>query len=102
MFPTVREVGPVPGAGVLADRNPSNCTPFTVILPEPAAEPVAKKLAEAKSVPVVITSDDPVMFWAAPQLITAAFAGSTANERASAVTVTAAKMLKDFFIINKF
>jgi imidazolonepropionase-like amidohydrolase len=71
-----------------------------VIFPEPAAVPVAKKLAEAWSVPVVITSDDPVMFWATPQLITAAFAGSTANESASAVTVTAAKMLKDFFVIE--
>jgi hypothetical protein len=50
---------------------------------------------------VVTTSDDPVMFWAAPQLITAAFAGSTANESASAVTVTAAKMLKDLCINKK-
>jgi hypothetical protein len=70
-----------------------------VIFPEPGCVPVAKKLAEAWSVPVVTTLDDPVMFWAEPQLIVAAFAGSTANERASAVTVTAAKMLKDLCII---
>jgi hypothetical protein len=33
-------------------------------------------------------------------LIVEAFAGSTANERARAVTVTAAKMFKDFGIIK--
>ena len=48
--------------------------------------------------PVVSTSDVPEMVVAEPQLTTAAFAGWPASEKASAVTVTAAKMFKDFGI----
>ena len=91
MSPTVKLVTPETGNAV-------NVTPLTVWFPVPGPEPVGQKLAEAKSVPVVSTSDVPEMFVAEPQLITAAFAGSPANERASAVTVTAAKMFKDFGI----
>ncbi|MEI6658419.1 MAG: hypothetical protein WCO76_07760 [Planctomycetota bacterium] len=88
MFPTVVEVP--------LTENASKTTPLTVAL-EPGP-----KFAEAKSVPVVSTSTAPEMVVGEPQLMTAAFAGSMADESARAVTVTAAKMLKDLLIIKNF
>jgi hypothetical protein len=87
MFPTVVEV---PEA-----VNGLNVTELTVTLvPDP-------KLAEAKSVPVVSTSEDPTMFWAAPQLIVAAFAGWMAIERNTAVIAAAMAAANELRIVMK-
>jgi hypothetical protein len=87
--PTVADVGEP------TIENALKVTPLTVAaVPDP-------KLAEATREPVVSTCDPvPEIVTGVPQLITAAFAGSTANERASAVTVTAAKMFKDLCMIK--
>ena len=91
MFPVVAEV-----TTLFATPNPANVTPLTVTLVPDAVVP---KLAEAKSDPTTDTSDVPVMFWAVPQLIVAAFSDWDLPERTKQAIAIATATGTDFDLI---
>jgi hypothetical protein len=91
MFPAVAEVTVFD-----ATPNPANVTPLTVTLVPDAVGP---KLAEAKSDPFTETSDVPVIFWAVPQVIVAAFSDWDVPERIRQAIAIATATGTDFDLI---
>ena len=89
MFPTVTVLKFEPDT----HENPLNVTPLTVTSVPVAMGP---KFAEANSVPVVTTSEDPEIVTGVPHAMVAAFAGWRAIERNTAVIAAATAATNDF------